>query len=1160
MAAAAPSKRRTVLRTVAIVIAIVVLLPIAMLGWLLSPLGERTLHEAVVAWSSKQLDRRVAIDGAVTVDLGRRIQISASGLHVGNPAWLAEPDLLYAGRVLIDIDARSLVARSPTLIVNEFRVDSLSLDLVRTEDGAANWQFGTARDETQHGWLGPLPFVVERVQLPGAHIRYSGPRLDRPLVLRFSELGQQRASGDMLEVSASGRANDTDLELSGQIGPFASLIAAKNFSASIDAKLGELSLTIRARVDSLERPIDSEADIELRGPDAAYVTTTLGVRNLGSGPFNLTLSVSQAPDGQGVRGSVVGRIGEFDISGDGELSEPSEMGHLTLRSEISGPDVSFLGSLFDVDWLPAERFHLATTLRRTGELLQIDEANLELPDSSLTARGSIKRIDKFAGSDVTIHVSGASVEKFRRLFSIPGVATGPFDLRATLHPLDTGEDHLELDATTPLLTLSANGPLGLYPRYYGSRMRVSVRGGDFGPFAKQLGLAPISASFVGNGQLELTSGGISMKSVALAIGNDTLNLDGVIASSAAATSDVQFGLSGSSLASVARYVGWSGLPARPYKAAGRVLRQGGRTRIDGLDLTVADTRLQLGGALGNPPRWLGTAFTFTIAGNDTAPLQPLVRGFALPLGAYRAQGRVDYSSDRIALQGVSVNAGDADATINADFALPLGRVVNDRPNTFDVRANGPDLVRFLPDAPDVRAARQRFDVQARGAWGEDKWTFEPLIVETQQGYLRLHGTLDKAPDFSATALDVQLRTPNLAHSARLFDLDLPAQPLDLAASVTGTRTTFRMEKLTGHFGRSDFAGGASLDLTGKPVVDLNLTSTFLDLAPLTDFLFPSDEPSTAARPDESGRSRKSDSRTIPSVDLPTELLNRLNANVAIRSSRTSFFGQTYDNLNLNGSIQDGRLTVDPLAFGGTDGNLTAKLAITPSPNGDDVRLVMNGDQVRLGVLPGLNETAAASRYTVAVDVAASGRNTRDLASTLSGQVRFVGAGGRVTNSRMNALQSDFLTQLYRTLNPLAKRAEYTDVVCQAYLFQADGGVLRTDPAFVLRTTDVDIIANGTVDLRNESIDFNFKTAARKGIGLSAGELLNNYVKVSGTLTRPYLTVDPTGTLVYGGAAFATGGLSILATTLWDRVSRQRDPCAAAVEEAAKRTATKERWW
>ena len=1157
MTATPSSKRRTsTLRFILIALSIVALVPFATIAWLLSPLGERTLHDSVVAWSSDRLGRRVAIDGTLKVHVGRHLQVSATGLRIANPSWLEEPDMLSAGNVLIDIDAGSLIARSPTLIVNEFRVDALNLGLVRTADDTANWHFEGTSAESDRPWLAALPFIIERIELPDAHIRYSGPRLDRPLEIEFVEFGQQRTSGDMLEVTATGQVNDTDMKLSGQIGPFANLLAAKNFSASIDGQLGELSLTIRARIDSLERPVDSEADIELRGPDAAYVASTLGVRNLGSGPFNLAVSVSQAPDGQGVRGSVVGRIGEFDISGDGELSEPSEMGHLTLRSEVSGPDVSLLGALLDVDWLPPERFHLATTLRRTGTLLQIDEAALELPDSSLSARGSIKRVDKLAGSDMTFHISGGSVEKFRRLFRIPGVASGPFDLSATLHPLDSGEDHLDLSATTALMTLTANGPLGQYPQYYGSRMQVGIRGADFGPFARELGLAAVSTPFVGNGQLEWTPGGASLKTVSLALGTDTVNLDGVIGTSPTAATDVQFGVTGTSLASLARYVGWSGFPASTYKAAGRVLRQNGRTRIDGLDLTVANSRLQLGGTIGNPPLWQGTALTFTIAGSDTAPLQNFVRGFTLPLGAYRAQGQVNYSTERIGLQTVAVSAAGADATINADFALPLGRVVSGRPNTFDVRANGPDLVRFVPDTPDVRAARQKFDVQAHGSWGTDKWTFEPLIVETQNGYLRLHGTLDQPPDFSATALDVQLRTPDLAQSARMFDWDLPSEPFDLAASITGTPTTFRMDKMSGHFGKSDFAGSAALDLKGAiPEVDLDLKSGFLDLAPLTEFVAPPRAVAAQAAARSSGPER-----LIPDFALPTDLLKRANARAAIVAAKTSFFGQTYDNLNLNGSIQNGRLTIDPLAFGGADGTLNAKLAVTPTNGSSDVRLLMNGNQIRLGVIPGMNQTAAASRYTVAIDVAANGSSLRDLAATVSGQARFIGAGGRVTNSAMNALQSDFLTELFRTLNPLAKRADYTDVVCQAYLFQADRGTLKTDPAIVVRTTDMDIVSNGSVDLRNESIDFNFKTSARNGIGISAGELLNAYVKVSGTLSKPYLTVDPTGTLVYGGAAFATGGLSILATTLWDRVSRQKDPCAAAVAESERRATTKQSFW
>ena len=438
-----------------------------------------------------------------------------------------------------------------------------------------------------------------------------------------------------------------------------------------------------------------------------------------------------------------------------------------------------------------------------------------------------------------------------------------------------------------------------------------------------------------------------------------------------------------------------------------------------------------------------------------------------------------------------------------------------------------------------------------GSWQYDKVTFDTLHFNSPDGSLSLQGRLDRAPDFSATALNVKARTSNLETTGRLFGLNLPKQPLDFMAEITGTPTTFRMNGLVGHFGQSDFVGSVALDLTSKPDLDIRLTSTFLDLTPLTEAVG-GQTPTTVV---------PLDSKSIPNIPLPLDLLNHVNGQASIQAAKTSFFGESYDNLELRGTLRDGQLTVDPLAFGSTAGNLTAQIAIGTDLSTPNVRLSANGDEIRLAVVPGMNVTAAASLYKVQIDVAATGRNLRDLAATLDGRIRLEGTGGRVPNSRMNqALTSDFLGELGRTLNPLSKRQEYTDVVCQAYLFEVARGTLRTDPAIVIRTKELDIVSTGSVDLSNEKIDFNFKTAARGGLGFSAGELLNSYVKVSGTLSKPYLTVDPKGTLVYGGAAFATGGLSILATTLWDRVTRQKDPCAAALAESDRQNAAKKRWW
>jgi hypothetical protein len=65
-------------------------------------------------------------------------------------------------------------------------------------------------------------------------------------------------------------------------------------------------------------------------------------------------------------------------------------------------------------------------------------------------------------------------------------------------------------------------------------------------------------------------------------------------------------------------------------------------------------------------------------------------------------------------------------------------------------------------------------------------------------------------------------------------------------------------------------------------------------------------------------------------------------------------------------------------------------------------------------------------------------------------------------------------------------------------------------------------------------------------------LVNPYVRVSGTLAKPSLGVNPEGVIVEGGAAVATGGLSILAKSFRDRFFAGKDPCVKAVIEADER--------
>jgi len=252
------------------------------------------------------------------------------------------------------------------------------------------------------------------------------------------------------------------------------------------------------------------------------------------------------------------------------------------------------------------------------------------------------------------------------------------------------------------------------------------------------------------------------------------------------------------------------------------------------------------------------------------------------------------------------------------------------------------------------------------------------------------------------------------------------------------------------------------------------------------------------------------------------------------------------------TIRDGRLHVDPLKMTGAAGQVSAHFDLLAK--GKRVTAQVSGTAKNLHLSPvvvhasGPNDTV----YSARIELQGSGSNLREIAATLNGRIRLVGTGGRLANSRLMAGSNDFAKQLLSSLNPLATRQPTTEVECVAYLLSAKDGVLTTDPALVMRTSGLDIISNGSADLRTENIDLSFKIAGRKGIGIGVAQIINPYLKVTGTLGKPAVTLDPTGALVNGGAAFATAGLSVVATTVWDRIVHEKDPCAAAVAHSDRR--------
>ena len=216
---------------------------------------------------------------------------------------------------------------------------------------------------------------------------------------------------------------------------------------------------------------------------------------------------------------------------------------------------------------------------------------------------------------------------------------------------------------------------------------------------------------------------------------------------------------------------------------------------------------------------------------------------------------------------------------------------------------------------------------------------------------------------------------------------------------------------------------------------------------------------------------------------------------------------------------------------------------------------MNVEELAIGIVTRGTNLATLPRHRIEAQLAMEGATYRDLAASLNADLLLTGGPGTVSNTGYSFATESFSAQFLSTLLPGLETVKADmEVSCTVLALRARDGVVKLDPGFVFRTGRVDMSARGVIDLRDESLAVRFDNQARKGLGISAASLVNPYVQISGTLAKPALGLDLKSSALAGGAAVATGGLTVIARPLFGRFLKRGDPCEEAVERWTQATA------
>ena len=100
----------------------------------------------------------------------------------------------------------------------------------------------------------------------------------------------------------------------------------------------------------------------------------------------------------------------------------------------------------------------------------------------------------------------------------------------------------------------------------------------------------------------------------------------------------------------------------------------------------------------------------------------------------------------------------------------------------------------------------------------------------------------------------------------------------------------------------------------------------------------------------------------------------------------------------------------------------------------------------------------------------------------------------------------------------------------------------------MQTKALNVLGGGALNLRSEEIELHFKTAKRKGLGISLLRIADRFIYITGTFREPKAAIDLKGLLLHEGAAWATGGLSLLYDQLGKRLTAFGNPCDTVMRQ------------
>lgn len=1104
----------------------------------------KPLYERI---ATHYLAREVQVAGAMSVRIGRTVMVSVEGLNIAGATPEAE-SFAAVGSAEVHLLLPSLLDGVIDLPLISIADAELNLEI--DEPGQGNWPIiETTADAADDAASAPPALRVGTLNIDRAEVLSWNALNGRHNDLTIAQLSATTETTTLTVLSRGSinqRAFDTTLAIDG----ITSLLDINQWTVDWIGQVGKASFTTRGMVSSLTEWGDSALRATLHADSANEFLDTFSLPQVDEGPINVSAKIEQRDGVPHLDLDV--QFAQFNLVGSAVSQDPATLQTAQIDLVGRGPNLAQLGALGGQDTWPTTPFEITFQATRDGtkitvETLRLDSEALQLelagriPDFRAPGSGRLKG---------TMHIPALSA--WSDVLALPPRLGGPLTGSVALTGESEGADVL-ISTQSQLLALEIGGRIEPGESMLGSRL--SLTGTIEQPQQVMelfMASAPIYPAISFSGEMAIENADIvSLKGFRAQIGEDQIFADGIVGwgEEQHATS-VRVSVQAQDLRNtLAPWIAEQDMvPALPAGVAGVI------TYPAPLQLGVEDGALSMDTGTG---QFSGIvvleADNPTVSGTwqVTLPeLQPLLPQMDLPPHFEKPlsfRGEASWQTGFIDIEGGELHFGATE--VSGDLLVDI----NERKLSFDLSSATPDLGEYAPETDQVAPAFSApVQLKARGDLTPDIWSVDEFELESTRTSIKGSGFLELDGDeFVDSHITGDINIANLEILNALVGFPLPSQDLQLKVDLDSRGGALVIEQFDLRTGDSDLsAAGRAID-PSDPEIVLDVESDRLDVGPWLTALNSASASETAQETPEDVTGAKR-VRLIPDYAIGMELLERFRADVSIRVSDLSGLARPVLNVDTQFHIGPDGIRIDTARAENERGGISSLTGeLVENANGiPAISVRVDGADLVLGIpkAPSEDITTLPS-YTIKARLKGTGHTTRELAANLEGYVNVTMGEGKVLNAGLDRITNSFLQELSGALSPFQEAQESTNINCAAAFSAINKGQLAGKPAVVVDTPNVKIFADAAADFASEKIQVQFKTVPQKGLGLSMSSLINPYIEVTGTLAEPKLSLNPANTVVSGGLAVVTGGISIVIKSIFDRLESSGNVCATRLQKA-----------